>query len=151
MGLIADNDTDNLTTTTCCSPIGWWGWASSLIGWGGDTGPSGHTAGCLTLGGEWRGWTLEYCQGGFGRSLINWLPWLLKPIYLNLRHLNLTYLKSINLSWLSRALDLWDLTQAQYSETSNISSMKTLSLILKKKWRNLILKISERYRSQGKS
>ena len=71
MGLIADNDTDNLTTTTCCSPIGWWGWASSLIGWGGDTGPSGHTAGCLTLGGEWRGWTLEYCQGGFGE----WLAW----------------------------------------------------------------------------
>lgn len=27
--------------------------------------PSGHWAGYLTLGGEWGGWTLEYCQGGF--------------------------------------------------------------------------------------
>ena len=45
-------------------PIGWWGWFWSLIGWGGDTAP-GHWAGYLTLGGEWRGWTLEYCQGGF--------------------------------------------------------------------------------------
>ena len=64
MGLIAD--TDNLTAITCrpVPPIGWWGWFWSLIGWWGDTAP-GHWAGYLTLGGEWRGWTLEYCQGGF--------------------------------------------------------------------------------------
>lgn len=39
----------------------WWHWQPDghlLL-------PSGHWAGYLTLGGEWGGWTLEYCQGGF--------------------------------------------------------------------------------------